>query len=337
MTTSSSGCVLLLCLTVQIVTGCDYNADEQRTHCSALNKLEDTARFPHTKRLNVVNFGNESYGPIKKDTFKGMSNVVDLQVKGLANEIESGAFDGLTNLYELHLDDNNLHIIPSRAFANLPIEVIYVYFCQVKEIRPKAFDRLSKLRYAYFYGNFITQIEQGVFTNTNISHLIMRKNGIKTVEDNAFADMENLVHLSLEENHMTSFEPQLAIGPAPKMTHLYINRNKLSKVRRNMFTGMPNLQVILLNINRIERFGNQAFVDLRNLGLLDISNNVLEEIETNVFHVAGMKHLQLLFVHDNKLSFLSSETGLSARNTKCMVGDSMTKRDSRSLIKAIML
>lgn len=306
MAISCACLLLLLCLTVQTATSCEYNADDQRTHCSAFNNVQDAARFPYTKRFNVVNYGNESYGPIPKDTFKGMSNVIDLQVRGLANEIESGAFNGLTNLYELHLDDNKLHIIPSRAFANLPIQVIYIYFCEVKEMRPKAFAGLAKLRWAYLYGNSIARIEEGVFTNTKISHLIMRKNGIKTVDDNAFADMENLVHLSLEENDMTSFEPQLAIGPAPKLTHLYINRNKLSKVTRNMFTGMPNLQVILLNINRIEGFGNQAFVDLRNLGLLDISNNAIEEIKTNVFHVGGMKHLQLLFLHDNKLSFLSS-------------------------------
>lgn len=283
------------------------NKDSERVLCPSFDAVIHNKPRANWKKLNVINDGNAPLSVIKRGTFNNYHDIDDLQIKNLANGIARRAFDGLNNLHELHLDDNNIKEIVPGAFENLPVVYIYIYNCGVKNIYQKTFDSLPNLKSVFIYGNDIDTIEKNIFTGTWLSHLLLRKNHIRNVEANAFAQMPFLEFLSLEENELAVFEPHISIGFAPKLTYFYINRNKIRKVYTDMFIVMSLLKVLLLNINKIDKIDDNVFEALSQLKLLDISNNELKELSPMVFKAFGKNELHYLFIHNNKLTFLNTE------------------------------
>ncbi|XP_038061577.1 leucine-rich repeat-containing G-protein coupled receptor 4-like isoform X2 [Patiria miniata] len=250
--------------------------------------------------LNIT-FCHEIWSPEFSRSAPGITSKLEIGLKNLEN-IESGFFEGLTNL-------KNLMVASSK----------------VTNLESGAFRSLEKLQYLKLHNNSLTRLQSDIFADVpNLVELELSYNKLAELDRDAFQKQTKLEKLNLEENQLTSL-PSGLFRNLHHLQYLYLDHNNLTHLPADIFEGLVELRNLRLNSNGLDQFPPGIFQDLLNLIEIEISTNDITELAGETLH--GLVKLQKISVEGNKLThfedgFFSNFThleGIYARNNSISV------------------
>ncbi|KAK7889067.1 hypothetical protein WMY93_024627 [Mugilogobius chulae] len=213
-------------------------------------------------------------------------------------EISEGAFENLSNLRELHLQDNLL---------------------SSEGIEPTTFSHLSSLEYLDLSNNNLSVVPSGLPKGLLMLHL--EKNSIHTIPADSLSSLRSLEYLVIHNNklrsraiHPAAFQglkklhtlhmynnllERVPRGMPKRATTLMLLHNLISEIGRNDLAFLHTLTELNLSYNRLSsaKLHHEAFRKLRNLSTLDLSGNSL-----HLFPLGLPRSLQVLQINNNQLS-----------------------------------
>ncbi|KAK6632438.1 hypothetical protein RUM44_007480 [Polyplax serrata] len=140
--------------------------------------------------------------------------------------------------------------------------------------------------------------------NPSIQRLVLKNNRIKTV-DAAFQFYGELQYVDLAYNHLVSI-PVKSFEAQKKLVELHLNHNKISSITNLTFVGLKNLTVLSIRGNFLEELTTNLFSTVPKLQELDLGMNRISRVDSSTF--AGLLSLRVLYLDDNQLKFLPTSS-----------------------------
>ncbi|XP_029939582.1 podocan [Salarias fasciatus] len=275
-------------------------------------------------------------------------------------------------LYRLHLKNNKLEKIPAGAFDNLSnLRELYLQnnLLTNEGMDNNTFSQLSSLECLDLSNNNLSVVPKGLPRNLVLLHL--EKNSIRSIPVDALTPVRNLEYLLLHNNKLRSrsIHPAAFMGLKKLHTlHMYNNllervprglprraktlmllHNSITEIKRNDLAQLYTLTELNLSYNKLtsSKVNRDAFRNLRLLETLDLSGNGLLslpvslprslqvlKIKNNQLNsipdgaLTGMEKLQKLILSDNQLKLNSVYQGawmeLSALTTLDLSGNALS-------------
>ncbi|XP_022216492.2 uncharacterized protein LOC111070344 [Drosophila obscura] len=128
------------------------------------NKLQTLSneQFVRANLLNLqkLYLRNCKIGEIERETFKGLTNLVELDLShNLLVTVPSLALGYISSLRELTLASNHIHKIESQAFGNTPsLHKLDLSHCDIQTISAQAFSGLQGLTLLRLNGNKLSEL-----------------------------------------------------------------------------------------------------------------------------------------------------------------------------------
>ncbi|XP_004073318.1 reticulon-4 receptor-like 2 [Oryzias latipes] len=209
----------------------------------------------------------------------------------------------------------NLTIVP----AGVPYDSqrVFLQNNRITELRADSFGFETQV--LWLYGNNITWIEAGAFSNLRIleeldlgdnpslrhleggafrgleklQSLHMHRCKLATLPHDIFHKLYSLQFLYLQENQLHFLQDDL-FSDLVNLTHLFLHGNRIRALSENVFRGLVNLDRLLLHDNRIRQVNRRAFRDLGRLTILYLFNNSIAELPGQTMKdVQGIQFLRL--------------------------------------------
>ncbi|XP_067993027.1 toll-like receptor 3 [Melanerpes formicivorus] len=252
---------------------------------NALSVVEDDS-FQWLSSLQYLNLkGNNIH--LSSRLFYGLSNLKHLNlINSLSGKIEDSSFHWLHNLEYLIMDNNNFPGITANMFTGLN-NLKYLSLCNcninLQKITNKTFSSLA---------------------NSSLQVLNLTRTRISTLESGAFSSLGHLKMLDLGLNEIS----QQLKGPEFKglsnIQVIYLSYNKNVTLRSESFTFVPSLRMLMMRKVGCSNLAHSPspFHPLKNLTILDISNNNIANIKEDLFD--GLHKLNILDLQHNNLARL---------------------------------
>ncbi|XP_071850457.1 uncharacterized protein [Apostichopus japonicus] len=87
------------------------------------------------------------------------ANILLLQRNKLTR-VQNGTFNGLTSLSTIFLSNNEINELDDDAFANMPIENIYLFSNKLTELKNTSFQKSDRMLYLHIYKNDVEYISE---------------------------------------------------------------------------------------------------------------------------------------------------------------------------------
>ncbi|KAG9281908.1 leucine-rich repeat transmembrane protein FLRT1 [Astyanax mexicanus] len=213
------------------------------------------------------------------------------------NELDDFPMHLPPSLRELHLQDNNIRVLPRAALARLPqLEKLHLDDNSVStvSIEDQAFADNPRLRLLFLSRNHLSSIPSGL--PASLEELRLDDNRISTIPthafrglsslrrlvldgnllanqriaDDTFSRLSNLTELSLVRNSLQT--PPLNL-PSAHLQRLSLQDNALIHMPRGSLDGMRRLQRLDLSGNNLTTLPRGLFRDLESLGQLLVRGN----------------------------------------------------------------
>lgn len=247
--------------------------------CSSFGKTLDISRnnifFLHSRFLDL-----------------SMLRCLNLSGNAMSQSLNGSEFVRLKNLQYLDFSDNRLDLMFSTAFQELSSLVV-----------------LDISRNSHFFvAEGLTHMLNFTKSLVKLRKLIMNDNQIST-STNTEMESFSLEHLEFKGNRLDMlwrdgdtryvdyFKKLMALKT------LDVSNNNLNFIPQGVFEGLPeSLTELYITKNRLKSFKWEGLVYLKNLQLLDLSENYLTNLPTCLTNYT--KSIQTLVLHDNKIEKL---------------------------------
>ncbi|XP_006157927.1 nephrocan isoform X2 [Tupaia chinensis] len=221
--------------------------------------------------LEVLKLNDNSIYVLHRSDFEGLKKLKILELKNnLISSLSPNMFSSLVSLQSLMLDGNNMETIAG------PLTLPHLKHMSMENnklhlIPGSFFTSLHSLQFLSFSGNFLTKIP--VNLPKSLLSLKMERNQLKVVRFQDMKYLENLSHLYLSENFLSSIEGAQLLA---NLTTLELSQNQL----RMFPLKLPaRLQKLDCSNNMIQKVTAQDFQDLQDLKHLFLDNNVVSLFE----------------------------------------------------------
>lgn len=284
-------------------------------------KFEDKSTFlvcspgdsDYTLRRGDVSDNNQTYGiklkgcrilDFNTDSFHGLPFLVNLDVSfnGL-KKLKLGIFDELPELRYLNMSHNLIVDIPVGLLANIRnLLELDLSGNHLLNLNPGAFMKISML---YLSHNTLrgSVMNPDAFESSDINFLLFANNNMENAPDGLLRAMTELVYLNLEECSLTVIPKFITTRNLNTLVHLTLIGNKIKKITdMNTFNNLDDLRVLNLTQNLIEEIDENAFAPLKKLEKLDLSKNKLHVITDSQFR--NFPELILLDLSRNFITML---------------------------------
>uniref|UniRef100_A0A2M4BBZ0 TIR domain-containing protein n=1 Tax=Anopheles marajoara TaxID=58244 RepID=A0A2M4BBZ0_9DIPT len=172
-------------------------------------------------------------------------------------------------------------------------------------------DPLLSQALAAGFLNHLDSIETMMIRYSSLNHLpslshfqrlkeidIMANHGLQLTSADTFANLTQLVSLSLKYNYLKVLPHSLFhTNTAIKLLDLSINR--LEELSPDFFKYQTSLEELRLNDNLLSNLSNDLFRHTKKLKKLDLSENALETINNELF--GNLRNLQTLVLSKNRI------------------------------------
>ncbi|CAG9801219.1 unnamed protein product [Chironomus riparius] len=142
--------------------------------------------------------------------------------------ISEGAFDGLRNLLVIDIGANHLteSAIPGNLFRNMPnLLWLICDYNLIQTINPEWFQGLTELIVLDFNFNHINELQEGVFAAFRaILEIDLWGSNLKTVNRNAFGNIQNLTYFDLDDNNINAVDERF-LNEAFPLSFFYFRNN----------------------------------------------------------------------------------------------------------------
>ncbi|XP_004702084.1 nephrocan-like [Echinops telfairi] len=205
------------------------------------------SEFAGLKKLKVLELKNNLLSSLAPSMLSSLVSLQSLVLDG--NNIESVAGPlALPHLKRMSMDNNKLHLVPGSFFISL-----------------------QSLQFLSFSGNLLTKIPANL--PKSLLSLKMERNQLNVVRFRDLKHLENLSHLYLSENSLSSIDGAQILA---NLTTLELSQNQLQMLPLRL---PARLQKLDCSNNLIQRVTVQDFQDLRDLKHLFLDNNLVSLFE----------------------------------------------------------
>ncbi|XP_050792004.1 leucine-rich repeat-containing protein let-4-like [Gopherus flavomarginatus] len=179
------------------------------------------------------------------------------------------------------------------------------------------FPELAEISIIYLGSSGIHQVEPGAFQGVkNLYHLHLDNNLLEQVPEGVFENLTNLIFLHLEHNQIAHLLPGISgwIGQAPSTTKSQLTEQPALPAPR-LFSSNPCPSRRSPEVPTLLRgWGPElpptgpacrGFSSLKQLSVLDLSNNLLLELSDQALH--GLPRLRQLYLSANHITNVSSK------------------------------
>ncbi|KAF7657168.1 hypothetical protein LDENG_00030880 [Lucifuga dentata] len=254
-----------------------------------------------------------------------------------------------STLYRLHLKSNKLEKIPAGAFdslSNLRELHLQNNFLSNEGMDNETFSQLTSLEYLDLSNNNLSVVPKGLPRNLVLLHL--EKNSIHSIPADALTSVRNLEYLLLHNNKLRSRSIHTAAFQGLKKLHtlhmynnllervprglprraktLMLLHNSISEIGRNDLALLYTLTELNLSYNQLTnlKLHREAFRKLRMLETLDLSGNGLHSLPVGL-----PRSLQVLKIKNNQLNSIpdGALTGM-LKLRKLILSDNQLKLNS---------
>ena len=165
---------------------------------------------------------------------------------------------------------------------------------RISVLEPRLFRRLNNLKELILHKNQIYSIREEAFGGLqSLRRLILSNNRISDVQANFFTEMKNLRELRLENNQISAIDMEAFRG-LKSLEQLNLENNKISTFHLGMFTGLNNLTRLSVSINQITQIGGWALDFLDSIQLVALHNNEITHLTPEGVRKLGQYPLLLL-------------------------------------------
>ncbi|KAJ8718102.1 hypothetical protein PYW07_006032 [Mythimna separata] len=271
-------------------------------------------------------------GSLTKGTFEGI-NVTTLSLGfQLLTAVENYAFNGLTSLDALYLNNNGIYTLSNMCFKTLT--GLLTLDLSNNKISSIDFDKtdLGNLQSLFLRNNRLAQIKQEHFHDLNsLEYLDLSGNSISQLEPNSFKSLKSLINLEISDNPLSGTLKTDTFDGLVSLPTLDISRNLLTTVQNASFNDMNELKDLNMSRSKIKELQFNVFVHTGYIETLDLSYNELENFLVNVTELVG---LSTLLLNNNLLKTISSASlyGLSRMTNLNLAHNFMENIENDSFI-----
>lgn len=198
------------------------------------------------------------------------------------SRIESNAFEGLSNLRVLYLDDNTLTAVPSTSFVFLSsLAELYLGINTFASVGPGAFESLTEL-----------------------NQLDLRSASLNNISSDTFKGLNSVRVLDLSDNRLKRI-PTVELSHLTRLESLVLGQNEFPIIPEGAFFGMTNLKRIDISGSlKLTKIQSGAFATNPNLESITITaNKGLVEVQEGA--LSGLPHLKKVILRGNSLTTLA--------------------------------
>ncbi|XP_053695607.1 chaoptin [Sabethes cyaneus] len=256
--------------------------------------------FAKLKKLVWLDISSNRIAHISPNTFPRTLVTIDLS-KNILTQFPAAVLEHLHDLRILSLKDNLISKLAGVELGAVKIkfEKLDLSINLIDELPSALFNGTVRVKAINFDKNFIRAIPADAFRDLGVVHMVLAFNFIETVDDEAFATLENsLEYLDLERNQLLVVPS--AIDTLNRLRYLYLTSNELTTVGR----FPPTLKVLSLSGNNFTAIPVDGLVNCTELSYLNMGYNKIAEIEENGF-VGWGANLQTLLLRNNKITSLN--------------------------------
>ncbi|KAH8281005.1 hypothetical protein KR054_006787 [Drosophila jambulina] len=259
-----------------------------------------------------------------------------------SDESDVQLFSPDPGLRELYLDDCN-NLIVLELTPNLStLEINNCFWLRFEMTKLGTVGNLSSL---HFRNGTLWRLARNMFVQLpQLEILGLGRNNIAIVSADAFIGLTQLWMLDLNGNRIIFFEKRI-FHPLVNLRHLDLSGNALFKLPDAIFDKNPVLQVLFLNGNHLSSLYPYTLAILKNLLLLDLSNNFIYELqllraETIILDNSGVHRMEILGnvskfqARNNFLEYLHFEEQISVTELD-LHGNKLTTEDMSNILKGM--
>ena len=205
-----------------------------------------------------------------------------------------GQISHLRSLVELRLDNNRLQDLPAEAFDGLSeLQVLNLENNAIRSI-PRAVARCSKMIRLHLSKNQLESIPESLGALSQLQLLELRENRLESLSARFTTGLSSLKTLDARRNRLREI-PMLP--QSPHFRELLLSFNFITQLDAARLLGAAQLSVLDLADNKLESI-DSTVADLRNLAFLNVANNNLRGLP----HALGyMPKLTRLLTEQNPI------------------------------------
>lgn len=212
--------------------------------------------------------------------------------------LKTGSFQYIATANKTFLDFNPIHIVGDGAFKAARIRELYMRYCKLDYIETAAFDGLeSSLQILDMSGNNITTLPEKVLRLDFLSMLNIKDNLIRTVLSHSATTTSDIQRLEVSGDGNEAYNLQ-ELRRFNKLRSLSVGKLTQKSLSPDDFYGygaqLENLRIYRGNLKSIKA---HAFIHVRGIKRLDLSENMIDSIEKGAFHDIGLSLISLKISH----------------------------------------
>jgi Leucine-rich repeat (LRR) protein len=284
---------------------------------SLLAELKNLEQFRYTTSYADAFHGLKTLGIrnslgvfklINTDTYKNKDlankNIKDISLKSL---------DGLSQLKELNLAENEFKLIENFAFKKLEnLTNLCLQNNRISQISENMLKGLVSLKELNISSNQIQLIENNSFLYlSKLEKLNLSNNNISQINENMLKGLFNLIDLDLKNNSIQLIENNSFLDLS-KLEKLNLSNNQVFQISENTLKGLLSVKELDIASNSIHLIENNSFLDLFFLEKLDLAKHQLTQIEAKTFN--GLCSLKKLDLTGNKIGIIEDNSFSSLNN-----------------------
>ncbi|XP_077363036.1 TLR4 interactor with leucine rich repeats [Festucalex cinctus] len=207
-------------------------------------------------------------------------------------EITPGLFSSLDRLVKLRLDGNKIQSLPDSLFQDLDnLRYLHLESNQLHRIHRNAFSKLANLLFLNLAHNKLPAL-RGALTFSHLAALttlLLSENEIQHVGNKVFHNLKKLSKLSLSSNRISHLHSGTLLGLS-SLKEFLIDANQLEDIPAGLLDPLELVEHLDFSRNRIANVDSLAFIHLKHLRVLKLTNNLLTSISGDIFKLNNFLH-----------------------------------------------
>ncbi|XP_023162842.2 toll-like receptor 7 [Drosophila hydei] len=308
--------------------------------CSDLYLFESqlpVAVFARLQTLDALRLESCKLLQLPNNAFEGLSTLKALKLStrnaewgpAKALELYPDSLNGLKQLTELDLSDNNLRALPSGFLCPVGnLQTLNLTRNRIRTAEQLGFADMncggsggsgsgsgSELQLLDASHNELRSITEswGISRLRRLQHLNLQHNNISELSGEALAGLASLRIVNLSNNHLETLPEGLFAG-SKELREIHLQNNELYELPKGLFHRLEQLLVVDLSGNQLtsNHVDNTTFAGLIRLIVLNLAHNALTRIDYRTFK--ELYFLQILNLRNNSIGHIEDNAFLPLYN-----------------------
>ncbi|XP_055301545.1 protein artichoke-like [Sitodiplosis mosellana] len=303
----------------------------QLTEIDLSNNQFQVVNFTQFSKPNIISLVNLSSNNISDISDGAFSHLQELKTSDLSNNniqtINERTFATNHKLIDLNLGNNLLKSLAPAFISSLKmLEKLDLSNTKIEQINDDCFENNTNLKVLNLEGTSLTKFNFNTFSSkARLLKVYLPSNGIKELDIscakpscdlNKFYEndlFENIRILNASGNQKQNIA--LLGKIAPNVETLDLSRTSIVTLNVGMLRPFRYIRHLNLSHSQISKIEDDAFVKQSQLITLELSNNLLAEIDSVKMDLASLQTLNLV---GNKLTKLGMVNSINLPNLKSL-------------------